>query len=283
QKVKTPPYSRYTSAPEFSQLPEVSTGSSGDAPEVVLDQDTAKEARGPPSPWLFPIHLTPSDTQDGPSPRRTTVLILSIIVGVLAAAVVGLAAATGVMAKRANEAQSANAQLAVDGTCPPVTATTTTTTTATAIMTSPDGTSSPIAVEVVDISNGCDDKNQRVTGTTYTTPIFNKITFVKYCHSQPKQFPIYGMISPTFEDCMDACAAWTYRGRSVVGQKNANAVCGGVRFVPAWRNKTVAYHINARGNCFLQAAPQTKQDLETPALSQGVTCHAAVVVNLSSG
>ena len=103
---------------------------------------------------------------DGEGSRKKTIVILSILVGILAAAVVGLATATGLMARRASDAESANLpQQAVDGTCSTITTTATTTTTATVL--SASGTNSP--VPVVDLSNGCSDKNERITGTTYTT------------------------------------------------------------------------------------------------------------------
>lgn len=188
-------------APEYSQLPEVSAAFGTEAPEAVemgLDSATAVPAPYLPSHadnnWIPPQYPKPplhashtpfpistaayADSPahgfstrstmggDGEAPRRKTVLILSILVGFLAAAVVGLATATGLMARRASDAESVNvAQNAVDGTCSAITTTATTTTTATVI--SASGTSSPIPV--VDLSNGCSDKNERISGTTYTT------------------------------------------------------------------------------------------------------------------
>lgn len=120
-------------------------------------------------------HFNPP--QHGPRPQRTTVLALSIAVGLLAAAVVGLAAATGIMAKRASDAESAvsaqlaggNGTAAGNGICPAMTATTTTTTTA--VIVSPSGTNLPgnIDLLVADVSNGCDDEDEKITGTKYTT------------------------------------------------------------------------------------------------------------------
>ena len=183
-------------APEYSQLPEVSAGFGTEAPEAVdMGLDTPKAAPGtylssdgnwippqypkPPlhasrSPFPIPTYLdspahgySARSTQgDGEGSRKKTIVILSILVGILAAAVVGLATATGLMARRASDAESANPpQQAVNGTCPTVTTTTTTTTTATVV--SATGTNSP--APVVDLSNGCSDKNERISGTTYTT------------------------------------------------------------------------------------------------------------------
>jgi hypothetical protein len=91
------------------------------------------------------------------------VLILSILVGILAAAVVGLGAATGLMAKRANDAESANPQAIVGGSSCPLQPTTTT------VVVSASGTNEPVAVPVGDVSNGCGEENEQISGTTYTT------------------------------------------------------------------------------------------------------------------
>jgi hypothetical protein len=177
------------------------------------------------------------------------------------------------MARRASDAENANPQQATNGTCSTVTTTATTTTTA--VVASTSGAS---PVPVVDLSNGCSDKNERISGTTYTTQIFGKVSFIRYCNAQPKEFPIYGMLTLDFEACMDACAAWSSRGRDVLGKDNPNAICGGVRFVPAWTNRTVAWATNARGNCFLHKTPQTVEDLKEPDLKNKVPCHAAILV-----
>ncbi|KAH6640178.1 hypothetical protein F5144DRAFT_87683 [Chaetomium tenue] len=303
-ETKTPPG---PPAPEYSQLPEVSASFGTDAPEAVeMGLDSAKAVTGPyltlDSNWIppqypkppvqasrspFPIptsayadspahgYSTRSTMGDGEGSRQKTVLILSILVGVLAAAVVGLATATGLMAKRANDAETANlSQNAVDGTFSTVTTTATTTTTATVIAVS--GTASP--VPIIDLSNGCGDKNEKISGTTYTTQIFGKVSYVRYCNAQLKQFPIYGMLTLDFEACMDACAAWSSKGREILGKDNPNAICGGVRFVPAWTNRTLAWATNARGNCFLHKSPQTVDDLQDPDLKDKVPCHAAILV-----
>jgi hypothetical protein len=192
-------YPQEPSAPEYSQLPEVAgPWSDVQAPEAVDGGHTNNVAGGlmtgmPPlgaagnwstqqQPQSVPSSHTPiqaaykpeSQTPTTPvspeeapdghrgGPRRT-VLILSILVGILAAAVVGLAAATGLMAKRANDAESANPQALLDGSsCPLQTATTT-------VVVTPNGTGQPVAVPVADVSNGCGDENEQISGTTYTT------------------------------------------------------------------------------------------------------------------
>ncbi|KAH6843427.1 hypothetical protein B0I37DRAFT_217727 [Chaetomium sp. MPI-CAGE-AT-0009] len=299
--------SRALPAPEYSQLPEVSSAWGTEAPEAVdVGPDTAKAVPGPyvssDGNWLppqypkppfqasrspFPIATDPnspghgfstaSTKQDGEGSRKKTILILSILVGVLAAAVVGLATATGLMARRASNAESANPQQAINGTCPTVTTTAATATATTTVVISTTGASDPPA-PVVDLSNGCSDRNERISGTTYTTQIFGKVGFIRYCNAQLKEFPIYGMLTLDFEACMDACAAWSSKGPEVLGEDNPNAICGGVRFVPAWTNRTLAWATNARGNCFLHKTPQTVDDLMEPDLKDKVPCHAAILV-----
>ncbi|KXX78127.1 hypothetical protein MMYC01_200863 [Madurella mycetomatis] len=271
------------------------------APQLVNEDDTTKEARSASSvnPGLTPQHgwmssaprTTPSPTStsegkrpvpfpassahDEPGSRKTAVLMLSILVGILAAAVIGLAAATGVMAKRVSDAESLNAQLGLVETCPPpTTTTTTTTTTATAL-------GSPITVAVDDITNGCAAENEKISGTTYTTELYGKVTFARYCNLETRHFPFYALAAASFEACLDACAAWSQVGPNLMGADNINATCAGAHFVPLWSNKTEALRRNARGNCFLKPGPQSRGALKSP--SMGTTCHSGIVVSLTEG
>ncbi|KAK4147263.1 uncharacterized protein C8A04DRAFT_34008 [Dichotomopilus funicola] len=225
--------------------------------------------------------------------NKRTIVILSVLVALLAAAVVGLATAAGLLAKRVNEAEAEVAAAAAattggntatsegvcvgasDGTGTGTTGDVATTTVTTTVRATATGTAQ--GSPVVDVSNGCSDRDERISGTNYKTQIFHQKTFTRYCNSQPKAFPIYGMLTLDFEACMDACAAWSDHPE-ILGPGNTNATCGGVRFVPAWTDRAVAYKSNARGNCFLQAAPQTTKDLMKPDLTDRVTCHAAILV-----
>jgi hypothetical protein len=67
------------------------------------------------------------------------------------------------MAKRANDAESANPQAIVGGSSCPLQPTTTT------VVVSASGTGEPVAVPVGDVSNGCGEENEQISGTTYTT------------------------------------------------------------------------------------------------------------------
>jgi hypothetical protein len=75
---------------------------------------------------------------------------------------------------------------------------------------------------------------------------------------------------------MDACAVWSMSCPDNFGF-HTNATCGGVRFVPAWSDRNLAYNHTARGNCFLHASVNVA-DLKEPDLLGGVTCHSALVV-----
>lgn len=88
---------------------------------------------------------------------------------------------------------------------------------------------------------------------------------------------MFGMLTQDFETCMDTCASWTSKGDDVIGTNEINSKCGGVRFVPAWTDRTEACNKQARGNCFLQGGRQTRDRLQKPDLAEGVTCHAGLV------
>jgi hypothetical protein len=111
--------------------------------------------------------------------------------------------------------------------------------------------------------------------------VFDQVQFVRHCNREPIDFPMFGMLTQDFETCMDACASWTWKGADVIGADKLNSKCGGVRFVPAWTNRTEAYNKQARGNWFLQAGRQTMDKLKKPNLADGVTCHAGLVATSS--
>ena len=85
------------------------------------------------------------------------VFILSCIIALLSAAVIGLAAGTGVEANRANDATTKLAQLSSSISAGAVKATKTVTTTAT-----------PTSTAFADLDNNCADDPGGVTGQTYT-------------------------------------------------------------------------------------------------------------------
>ncbi|KAK0673074.1 hypothetical protein QBC41DRAFT_396897 [Cercophora samala] len=215
---------------------------------------------------------------------KKKILILSVLVGVLAAVVVGLAAATGVMAKKANDNLKLSSELALDGAAEGNEASATRTVTTT-VLVAPvgDGTSSPVPVApIVDITRGCSDKNQKVTGTRYTTELYGKVTFELHCHAETRNEPFYALSTPNFEACLDACACWSSVMPTVLGdgyESNNRAKCAAAHFVPLWTNKTEALKKNARGNCFLKPnSPNANTADNLNPCTMGSSCHSGIVV-----
>ncbi|GAB1315382.1 hypothetical protein MFIFM68171_05592 [Madurella fahalii] len=205
--------------------PAVAFASHQSVPELVNEDNTTKEIRSVllTPDGKRPVPLAASASRDEPNPRKTAVRILSILVGVLTVAVVGLAVATGVIAKRAGDAESLNVQLGLAETCPlPTTTTTIATATVTAMVFPPTGQNSPITVPVDPITTGCAAKDEKISGTTYTTELYGKITFARYCNLETRYFPFYALAAASFEACLDACAAYLYCcGLHAAGRRRA--------------------------------------------------------------
>lgn len=105
--------------------------------------------------------------EHGPQKSRKTicgctflVFVLSVIIAVLAAAVIGLAAGTGVQSSRGDNAleQLEALQAAASGTTRP-----------SATVTVTAASSSATATGFASISNNCSNKDETTTGQTYTT------------------------------------------------------------------------------------------------------------------
>ncbi|KAK0619820.1 hypothetical protein B0T14DRAFT_496474 [Immersiella caudata] len=190
------------------------------------------------------------------------VFILSCIIGLLSAAVIGLAAGTGIEAKRANEANAQvialNASLAALGRP---------TATATGV---PTGTALP--AEVID--DGCEADPESVTGTYYTAfSLLGGLKYTRYCNKDAKFTPLMKLFTSSFSTCMDACASYT-KYVSITFGRGDNTTCAAVSFVPAWTDKSIASAGGAPGNCYLKPGPQNLTTLETPNI--GVAVHAGV-------
>ncbi|KAI8218886.1 hypothetical protein K4K57_012441 [Colletotrichum sp. SAR 10_99] len=191
------------------------------------------------------------------------VFILSIVIAVLAAAVIGLAAGTGVEANRANDALDKLAALEASASTQP-----STTVTVTA------ASSSATATGFASISNNCSNKDETTTGQTYTTDcmaVFNKVTFTMFCNSNAPNAPLMSLFTANFNNCMDACASFS----SSEAGFNGNATCAGVSFIPLWTTRSGAVEGKAPGNCYLKPGPQNRTALETPNI--GTECHAAIL------
>jgi hypothetical protein len=97
------------------------------------------------------------------------VTFLLIIIGILIAAVIGLAVGTGVETSKASDASN----------------------------------KLPSMTNIID--DGCGIDPSGVTGTNYTSPV-TVATFKRYCNKDTPNKPIQAVISPDFKGCMDACA-----------------------------------------------------------------------------
>ncbi|KAL2127281.1 hypothetical protein VTI74DRAFT_10988 [Chaetomium olivicolor] len=223
-------------------------------------------AAAPPSTYGGQTVSSPYSFHAEPLPPRSStarticgcsllVFILSCIIGVLSAAVIGLAAATGVEVQRANNAASSLAALNAS---------------TTATGTAPGATSTAV------IDDGCATDPTRVTGTLYTSfSLLGGLKFTRHCNKDAPHPPILSLFVADFATCMDACAAYTKYVPTNFADTGLNATCEAVSFIPAWTNKTTASAGGAPGNCYLKSGPQNATGLTTPNI--GVACHAAVL------
>ncbi|TEA22697.1 hypothetical protein C8034_v001205 [Colletotrichum sidae] len=203
-------------------------------------------------------------------PRKTVcgcpflVFLLSVIIAILAAAVIGLAAGTGVEASRANEAldqlSALQASVSSGGGA-----------TKTVTVSSPSSTATGFA----SISNNCSNSDETTTGQTYTTDFFGKQTFTMFCNMNAPNPPLMSLFTANFNNCMDACAAFTNFEPGFGG----NATCAGVSFIPLWTTRDAAVAGTAPGNCYLKPGPQNRTLLETPNI--GTECHSAILRTLA--
>ncbi|KAL7912169.1 hypothetical protein GGI35DRAFT_444572 [Trichoderma velutinum] len=195
------------------------------------------------------------------------VLILSIIIGILAAAVIGLAAGTGVATKNYNDANSKLAVLssslaAAQATSPSDAACATGTGTAAV----PSSTSTSFN----SLDNGCSNDPNGVTGTVYTSAFFNKPHFTMYCNQDTNNPAIYSLFAKDFNGCMDACAGWNSYNTTTKG------TCVAVSFIPSWSFAKNAQEGGAPGDCYLKSGTLSKALLK--AANIGTECHAALLL-----
>ncbi|KAK3374762.1 hypothetical protein B0H63DRAFT_549033 [Podospora didyma] len=274
--------------------------------------------------FLTSSHMpkTPAGGTEAAGSRKLTIWILSILVGIFAAAVIALAVVTGEMSKRASAAENtaAQAQLGictslgascsdanvnakgdgglVSGSSGARTAITTVTVKATvsggtmptketgaadtcpsiaaSVATAPAATFNTVVIQ--DQSNGCGEKDEKISGTNFVAKLFGKVKFEMYCNSAlgtTNSNAFAGLMAQDFEACMNACAGWTF-ANSASGN-SANGTCAGVNYVPAYSNKTLVLAKNARGNCYLKGGPENKGGIKAP--DGGYNSHAAFVVS----
>ncbi|KAI1496481.1 hypothetical protein F5X99DRAFT_400317 [Biscogniauxia marginata] len=208
-----------------------------------------------PGAWT---HSEPRRTSKRPCGCSVLVFVLSVIIAILSVAVIGLAAGTGVEASRANEAEARLATLNAS---------------ATTSSSSPSPTGSDFSA----IDKGCGTNSSGVTGTEYTTHFFGRANFKIYCNSDTPNAPLQSFFVGNFDDCLDACAAYSYYIPSDFSNNatSVNATCSGVSFIPAWTNRTFAEQGTAPGNCYLKPGPQNSTALTDPNIGSAV--HAAIL------
>ncbi|KAI0597482.1 hypothetical protein F4775DRAFT_593396 [Biscogniauxia sp. FL1348] len=185
------------------------------------------------------------------------VFILSLIIAILSAAVIGLAAGTGVEASRANAAEAKLATLNAAA--------------------ASSSNTLPSTTNFSSIDKGCSTNSSGVTGTNYTTYFFGRATFTIYCNSDAPNNPLQSFWVANFDDCMDACASYSYYMPLDFSSNStsSNATCAGLSFIPAWTNRTFADLGSAPGNCYLKPGPQNSTGLNSPNIGSAV--HAAIL------
>lgn len=185
--------------------------------------------------------------------------ILSCIIALLSVSAIGLAAGTGIEARRANDV--AEQLAALNASIARMTVNVTS-----------GGASAGPAVTLID--DGCEVDPEGVTETTYSAfPLIGAQTFTRYCNKDAKFEPVMKMFAASFSMCMDACASYT-KYVSLNFGRDGSTTCWGVSFVPAWTNKTVASQANAPGNCYLKPGPQNITTLQRP--TNGLAVHAGI-------
>ncbi|KAG5999846.1 hypothetical protein E4U43_001831, partial [Claviceps pusilla] len=217
-----------------------------------------------------PDHAHPADRENrgwggGGGGGRTIlgcaplVLLLSAVIAVLAALVIGLAAGTGVAANnyraeqdRYRDLQASYSSLAAAS--------------RTGSGASPTGTPNYSR-----ITNGCSDENESTSGTFYRPDFYGKPRFTMYCNKDAANPPVYSLFTADFNSCMSACASWNSYNASA----SSASGCQGVSFIPLWSDQVVAVKGKAPGDCYLKPGPQSVAKLQTPNI--GTECHAAIL------
>lgn len=198
------------------------------------------------------------------------VFVLSVIVAILAAAVIGLAAGTGIEASLASEANDKYQRLQAS-------------VSAAGILT-PSGTGSPPPAastscpnpEPVVLDNGCSTNSSAVNGQLYTSfKLLSVVTYTMQCNKDVNGTVLYSLFAPDFNTCMDSCSGYTKYATDFFGTTNVNATCAGVSYIPLWTNKTTALAGGAPGNCYLKRGPLENKAFIIP--NAGTPVHGAIV------
>jgi hypothetical protein len=191
------------------------------------------------------------------------VLVLSILCAILGAAVVGLAAGTGVVAGRYADTSARLESLSSSYSLLESHA-------RTAAPTATGG-AQPVATSLSSMTNGCSDKDEKTTGTRFVSKFHERPSFTMFCNSDTQNGPLTAVFAGTFDTCMEACGSWNnYNDFNNFTSPN----CNGVTFVPGWLNLTRATADRASGSCFLKAG-LNRTTLVQPTLEMEV--HSALL------
>ncbi|KAK7927331.1 hypothetical protein PG985_004329 [Apiospora marii] len=224
----------------------------------------AMSPMGPPSTQNYDTTgygSLPSDLGGRRREKRTilgcsvVVFVLGVIIAILSAAVIGLAAGTGVESNRANTAESNLAALRANLT---------------------SSTSPNFAAGNYDaLTRGCSSNPTGASGTTYTSKFFDQSSYQIACNKETPNAPLQGLFVGNFDDCIDACASYTKHISENFANStaNGNKTCAGVTFVPGWTDRPTAEKGTAPGNCYLKPGPQGKAKLSAP--NNGQETHSA--------
>lgn len=230
----------------------------GFKPEGYTDSSTYAGTAPTASPYTAaasPFSQHAAVDRDPPSKRSRSVVcgcsllvfILSCIIALLSAAVIGLAAGVGVEANHANDA---NNKLAAFN-------------------------ASVFSPSFNDLDRGCSNNPDGVSGTGYTSfSLLGSINFTVYCNRDAPGGPLMSLFTSDMDSCIDACSAYSMYTPRFFGN-GRNTTCGGVSFIPLWTDKASAADGKAPGNCYLKPAPQDFAGLTVPNI--GTECHAAIL------
>ncbi|KAK2605945.1 hypothetical protein QQS21_003671 [Conoideocrella luteorostrata] len=194
------------------------------------------------------------------------VLVLSVVIAILAMAVIGLAAGTGVASSKYNDAITQLNALSSSYSALQGSATVPATTTGKGTATSSGA--KPTATSKSDITNGCSNDNENVSGTIYQSNFFNNASYTMYCNRNAPKDPLFSLFTADFSGCIEACTAWNNYNSTKKG-------CTAVSFIPPWTSIASALSVNAPGDCYLKPGPQTKTGLEVASVKDGA--HAAIL------
>ncbi|KAL1869857.1 hypothetical protein Daus18300_005317 [Diaporthe australafricana] len=192
------------------------------------------------------------------------VFVLCAIIALLSAAVIGLAAGTGVEASRANSAEARAVSLSSS----------LASATASATATGTAGSSAATSTSFAALDRNCSANPNSVTGTTYDAfSLFGNFSYTIQCNKDATGGPLMSLFAADFDTCMDHCASYGHYMPELFGSNATNTTCGGVSFIPLWTPKAEALKGGAPGNCYLK--PEQSGDLNDPNI--GTECHAAVL------